>query len=277
VKRITRTGVFVAATTTVVIGGTLVSYAGWIAPASTVSAKARAGSMPPGVTPSAAIQNGQAVVSWSAQEILPGVEMTTYVVTAHDTASPAQPSVAHTVTASGAGTESATFTAAELAGGKWKWAIIPKLQTWTGAEGKLGTPKLVFPAAAPATVLAAAVTAVAATGTSPPTAPALAPAGPTPAATELPTPPTPLATGTGSVEPTPTATNGTADPDKTIDPDETATPDQAATPDRTAAPDKTAAPDRTAALAKTELLKAGPAPSDSPATHDPAPSTSAAG
>jgi len=156
-RRVLTTGIFVGATAAVVIGGTLVSYAGWIVPGPAAAATARAGSMPAGGTPDAEKVNGNAVVSWKAQEIVPGVRMTAYVVTAHDTDQTPRPSVAHTVSASGSGTESATFTAAELAGGKWKWAIAPKLQSWTGAEGSLSNPKLVFPGAAPAAALARAV------------------------------------------------------------------------------------------------------------------------
>jgi hypothetical protein len=151
-----KTGLFVGATAAVVISGTLVSYASWIVPGPEAAARAQAASMPGGVAPDARKVGGDAVVTWKAQEIVPGVKMTAYVVTAHDTDPTPRPSLARTVSASGSGTESVTFTAAELAGGKWKWAITPKLQSWTGAEGPLSNPKLVFPGAAPATDVAKA-------------------------------------------------------------------------------------------------------------------------
>lgn len=218
-NRLTKTGIFVAATAGVIVSGTLISNASWIAPTSAATVRVRAGSMPKGVTPSAAIQSGKAVVSWSAQEIVPSVKMTAYVVTAHDTEATPLPDVAHTVTASGAATESATFTAAELAGGKWKWAIIPKFQTWTGAEGKLSNPKLVFPAAAPATVLAAA-----ATGTNAPTPPTPAPVVPAPATAET-TAPAPE-TKPAAPKPDPT----TSAPDRSAEPAKTETPKVDPTP-----------------------------------------------
>ena len=210
-RRVLTTGIFVGATAAVVIGGTLVSYAGWIVPGPAAAATARAGSMPAGGTPDAEKVNGNAVVSWKAQEIVPGVRMTAYVVTAHDTDQTPRPSVAHTVSASGSGTESATFTAAELAGGKWKWAIAPKLQSWTGAEGSLSNPKLVFPGAAPTAALARAV----------PVAP----------------PATPLATPPVESTPRPTATTAAPPERPTAEPAaKTAAPAKSETPQAGPAP-----------------------------------------
>ncbi len=161
--------------------------------------------MPDGVTPSATDQNGKAVVSWSAQEIVPGVKMTAYVVTAHDTDPNPLPDVAHTVTASGADSESATFTAVELAGRKWKLGIIPKFRTWTGAEGKLSKDKVNFPAAAPtAPPVDPALPATRATTPAPETTPASPTADPTTSAPDKPAQPT--KTKTPKPDPTPSST-----------------------------------------------------------------------
>jgi hypothetical protein len=146
------------------------AYASWSVPVSDMSITVEAVSMPSGPTPVATADGAQAIVSWDAQQLTSGVKMTAYVVTAHDTEQPAKANVVRTVTASGRSTESASFTAAELVGGKWKWAITPRFQTWTGAEGKLSNPKLVFPAAAPTAGLAAAADSVVATGSVPATA-----------------------------------------------------------------------------------------------------------
>lgn len=163
-KRIVRAGIFIGATAAVVVGGTLVSYASWILPDPGVAAKTQASAMPPGVKPEAELGGDKAVVTWKGQEI-GGKRMTGYVVTAHDTDPTPLPSIARTVVASGESEQSATFTTAELAGGKWKWAITPKLQTWTGTEGELSNPKLVVAAPAPAAALAKAVAPVEAAST----------------------------------------------------------------------------------------------------------------
>ncbi|WP_297601899.1 hypothetical protein [Mycobacterium sp.] len=211
-RRIVKTGIFVGATTAVVISGTLVSYASWVLPDPAATAKAQAPSMPAGPTPGSKIVGPNAVVTWDVQQIVPGVKMTAYVVTAHDTdVTPLSP-IARTIAASGSATESATFTAAELAGGKWKWAITPKLESWTGTEGPLSNPKLVFPSAAPHT--AAAAKAVAAgTGNDATTAPTT-PAEPTP---------TPIST-TEAPAKKPEAEPTTSAPEKTVEPEKLESP-----------------------------------------------------
>ncbi|MFF5079853.1 hypothetical protein ACFY36_22605 [Actinoplanes sp. NPDC000266] len=149
------------------VAGTVVAYADWSVPASELTVTARVAAMPRGVTPSAAKQNGQAVVSWSAQELVPGVRMDHYVVTAHSVGAPARPDLTHTVAASGAATESVTFAVDAVAGGKWYWTIVPRYATWTGAEGRKsqqlsfpGKPATApAPAPAPAAGVAAAVAA----------------------------------------------------------------------------------------------------------------------
>lgn len=161
-RQFVRTGVLVGATAAVVIGGTLVSYASWMLPAPAATARVAAGAMPSGATPRAEAHGDKAVVTWSAQEIVPGVKVTAYVVTAHDTDQSPLPSIAHAVTASDSAVESITFTAAELAGGKWKWAITPRLGSWTGTEGALSNPPLAFP------INAALVVAKAKAATAPP-------------------------------------------------------------------------------------------------------------
>jgi hypothetical protein len=199
-RRIVKTGIFVGATASVLISGTLASYASWVLPGSSPAATVRTPSMPSGVTPNSKTITDGALVTWPAQK-LSGVKMTAYVVTAHDTDETPLPSIARTVTASGSEDESVTFTSAELAGGKWKWAIAPKLQSWTGPEGALSNPKLIFGAPTPATALAKAVT----TGTS----------------IEAPQAATSPAT---SGAPTPTPTSTTAAPVKNPGPDPTPSP-----------------------------------------------------
>jgi len=148
-RRHLRLGIVVATVGVVSIAGTLVARAGWTLPDQTVAAAARAATMPVGVTPRAAIQHGDAVVNWTAQEIVPGVPMSAYLVTAHDTDPRPLEDVVHTVTANGAGTESVVFPGSELAGGKWQFGIIGRYLSWTGPEGRLSNPKLTFTAAAP--------------------------------------------------------------------------------------------------------------------------------
>jgi hypothetical protein len=212
-RRVVKTGIFVGATAAVVISGTMVSYASWILPEPAATAKVQSPSMPGGVTPhSEKKADGNALVTWKPQE-LAGVKMTAYVVTAHDTDQTSLPPIARNVTASNAGDLSATFTAAELAGGKWKWAITPKLQSWTGAEGTLSNPKLVFPPASPTTSLAKA-----AAGTTTDAVQAVV----SPNATAVP-PPAPTSTTEGpartvQVSPAPSATERPPAPAKTESP-----------------------------------------------------------
>ena len=234
-KRFSRPVILGAAVLAFGIAGTAMAYA-WIVPAKNTDVRIRAAKMPTGVTPSASIQNGQAVVSWSAQEILPGIKMTSYVVTAHDV-SATHPAVSHTVTSVGGSTDSSTFTAAELASGRWKWTIIPKFQKWTGDEGKQSS-SITFPIA-PATVLADAVTAVTAAKTTPVDAP--------------------------------TAATAESAPNPLPSPSTTRTPENAV--EEPAVDPTTSAPDRSAEPAKTETPKVDPTPSGS--ASDPHPSLTA--
>jgi hypothetical protein len=135
------------------IGGTLVAYADWPIPG-TGSIAWRTAKIPRGVTPSVAKVEKKAVVSWSAQEIADGVKMKSYVVTAHSVEDPLRQAVTHVVTASGATTESVTFAANEVAGGKWYWTLIPKYGSWAGEESRKSD-KLNFPAPAAPTALVA--------------------------------------------------------------------------------------------------------------------------
>ena len=153
-RRGIKVGVF-AATVGLGASSTLVAYASWTVPSQGVAGRAVAGNMRQGVTPSAALQDGHAVVSWSAQELRAGVRMQRYTVTAHSVDLTPRPDVAHTVDATGASTESSVFTSSELGGGKWKWAITPRFETWVGAESHLSG-KVIFPPPAPAPVLAGA-------------------------------------------------------------------------------------------------------------------------
>ena len=170
--------------------GTYLAYADWSLPTTTVAVSAQAAKMPRGVTPSVAKQSKAAVVSWSAQELAPGVKMDHYVVTAHSVGKPALPDVSRPVRASGAASESVTFTASEVAGGRWSWTVTPRFTTWTGIASARSR-ELSFPAAAPADLSVAADTPTpAATPVVTPTA--SKPTTPSPAgkpATEPPTSP----------------------------------------------------------------------------------------
>lgn len=149
------------------VAGTVYAYAGgWTLTTNRASLTATVAKMPRGVEPSVAKQDGQAVVSWSAQELVAGVRMDHYVVTAHSVSEPARPDVAHAVAASGAATESLVFPAGEVGGGKWRWSIVPKYREWTGEASK-PSPKLAFPAVPVPQVAAAAVPPAAVTSPSP--------------------------------------------------------------------------------------------------------------
>jgi hypothetical protein len=126
--------------------GTVFAYAGgWALADNTAALTAKVARMPRGVEPSVAKQNGEAVVTWTAQELTPGSLMDRYVVTAHRVGGSAKPDVTRTVTASGAATEVATFTAGELAAGTWNWTVTPKFRDWTGDVSRKSR-NLTFPA-----------------------------------------------------------------------------------------------------------------------------------
>ncbi len=136
-----------AATTLALIGaGTMVAQASWTVPG-TAQVKAEATAMSRGSAPSVAKQNGGALVSWSAQEMVPGVRMQKYIVTAHSADDPPRADIVSTITATSADTLSAAFTGSVLAGGKWFWILVPEYELWAGAESKKSD-KLAFPAAA---------------------------------------------------------------------------------------------------------------------------------
>ncbi|MGK5679140.1 hypothetical protein [Actinoplanes sp. URMC 104] len=165
--------------------GTYVAYADWTVPASTVKVTMKAATMPKGTKPSVAAQSGTAVVSWSAQEIAPGVKMDRYVVIAYSQGVAPKPAIIRDVAATGAVSESAVFGAAEVAGGKWKWTVTPRFASWKGAES--GLSKALEFDAAPAAVLVEAPAETAAPSpaakATAPTAPATGPTTPVPEAT----------------------------------------------------------------------------------------------
>jgi hypothetical protein len=133
-KRWVRPVLILTVAATVTAAGTYVAYANWIVPSKQIHIQIKSATMPRGVTPTAAIVDGNALVSWKAQEIGPGTRMQSYIVTAHSTYSSVTPNVTHTVTAAGGATESITFSYGELRGGDWYWTLVPKFQSWAGAE-----------------------------------------------------------------------------------------------------------------------------------------------
>jgi hypothetical protein len=145
-KSLTKKLTIVTATVALVGAGTMIAQASWTIPG-TAKVKAKAAAMPRGAVPSAATQGDNTLVSWSAQEIAPGVRMQTYIVTAHSADDPPRADIARTVTATTADTQSAVFTGTVLAGGKWYWTLVPEYARWAGAESKKSD-KLAFPAAA---------------------------------------------------------------------------------------------------------------------------------
>ncbi|MBU2671036.1 hypothetical protein KOI35_46820 [Actinoplanes bogorensis] len=143
----------------VVAAGTIAANASWTIPI-TGTVNARTAKMPKGVKPSVAKQSKAAVVSWSAQEIVAGVKMDRYTVTAHSAGTPARPDIVWQVTASGGVSDTVTFAAAEVSGGTWSWTIVPHFAIWAGAESN-PSKALTFagtPAEAPAARVAAPVT-----------------------------------------------------------------------------------------------------------------------
>jgi hypothetical protein len=193
--------------TTVAMGaaGTIAASANWSS-TSSASGHGQLVSMPRGVEPNAVMTHGKAVVSWRAQTIAPGIEMTSYVVTARDTDKTPRSPVTHTVIASGTGNESTSFDPRELAGGSWNWAITPRFDSWVGAEGEPSKDELAFAAVTPTTALAAAVTA------------AIAPNAPGPATVESTEAP---ASTTEPPVKAPAAETTTSAPEKPITPEKT--------------------------------------------------------
>ena len=195
---------FIVAATVGSLSAGGIAYASWTMPIQTVKTKVVAATMPAGVTPSAALQDGRAVVSWSAQELRADLRMQRYTVTAHSVDGTHRPDVAHTVNDTGARTESAVFTAAELGGGKWKWAITPRFESWAGAEGHLSE-KITIPSRPEAVAVPARTTLP----SRPAPAAATVVASPTPADPPSPTPadtPSPVESTSAPVELSPAVT-----------------------------------------------------------------------
>ncbi len=205
-KSLTKKLTIVTATIALVGAGTMIAEASWTIPG-TAKVKAKAADMPRGAVPSAAEQGGNALVSWSAQEIAPGVRMQTYIVTAHSADDPPRADIARTVTATSADTQSAVFTGSVLAGGKWSWTLLPEYARWAGAESKKSD-KLTFPAVAgsPSVTTLVADSAAHAAAPAPSTTTAAAAAGP-PKQTDQ-----PPAAGTAPVEETPKPVEQTSSP-----------------------------------------------------------------
>jgi hypothetical protein len=127
--------------------GTISAYAAWSVPVDTLTVTAEAAEMPRGVTPRVAPRDGEAVVSWDAQELAPGTRMDHYVITAHHVGAPARPDITQTVAATGAATETHAFEASAVGGGRWFWTLVPRFASWSGAESAASA-ELSFPAAA---------------------------------------------------------------------------------------------------------------------------------
>ena len=119
----------------VVAVGSLAANAEWVIGGSS-KMKTHTAKMPRGTKPSVAQQSKAAVVSWSAQEVMPGVKMDRYTVTAHSADVPAKPDIVREINASGAAGETITFAAEQVAGGQWRWTVIPRFATWVGPESR---------------------------------------------------------------------------------------------------------------------------------------------
>lgn len=124
--------------------GTVYAYAGGWTVEGELVYSAKAAKMPRGVEPSVTKRSRQAVVTWGAQQIAPGVWMDHYVVTAHSDSTPPKPDVTRTVAAAGEPVESLAFAAADVAGGGWRWTITPRFRNWSGQKSP-SSRRLSFP------------------------------------------------------------------------------------------------------------------------------------
>jgi hypothetical protein len=185
----------------VATSGSFAAYATWAIPGAG-AVKTRAASVPRGVVPSVAKVGKKAVVSWSAQEIASGVKMKSYVVTAHRVDGPASQDLTRTVAASGGASDSVTFAPNEVAGGKWRWTVVPRFGSWAGAESGLSD-ALTF--AVPAPPRAADPEPPAPVPTSAPAA-AETPKEPEPSAEPTTSSPTPVPSPTETISVSPSAT-----------------------------------------------------------------------
>jgi len=138
-KRIVITVGAAATVSAVWSAGLYVASAGETLTANEVRVAIRMAVMPKGVTPSARLEGGVTILSWTAQQIVPGVKMKSYVVTAHDVSPAHHLAVAHSVNASGGSTERFAFATAELGAGRWRWTITPHFDAWIGDEGDPST------------------------------------------------------------------------------------------------------------------------------------------
>jgi hypothetical protein len=145
--------------------GTVIAYASWPVPSKPVQAKVRAVDMPQGVRPSVAKNGGDAVVTWSPQEIGPGSTMHSYLVRRHNVDDA-------TVTKAFAPVTGTTFTDVGVPTGRWYWTVTPRFAGWTGEESKKSA-NLSFSAPEPTALVASTSAAQApppaSTGTPPAT------------------------------------------------------------------------------------------------------------
>jgi hypothetical protein len=119
----------VAAALGIASTGGFVAYASWNTRSPDVSLKVRAATMPRGVTPKVTAVGRKAVVRWRAQQVVTGVPVTSYVVTAHNWAGNGSQDVTLTRPATGGSAETVSFA---VSGGKWTWTIVPKFGSWSG-------------------------------------------------------------------------------------------------------------------------------------------------
>ncbi|MEU7902792.1 hypothetical protein [Actinoplanes sp. NPDC049118] len=210
-RRPKRTVLALGVALTLAIGGTLAANATWSIPGRSTPVKLTAAQMPRGPKPDVTKEGGSAVVTWSAQEIVPGVAMRGYIVTRYD----ADDESSHEAFAAIPGT---TLTDADVPAGKFYWTVTPKFAAWTGEESKKSE-NVKF--SAPAGSARTAVVAVpSATGPVAPTAAATQTAGggdetadppPAPAATtEAPAETVPVPAPVVTTTPPPTATSAPA-------------------------------------------------------------------
>ncbi|MET8150520.1 hypothetical protein ACIBSW_03570 [Actinoplanes sp. NPDC049668] len=128
-RRPKRTVLIAGVVLTLAAGGTLAANATWSIPGRSAPMNLKTAEMPRGPKPNVTKQGGAAVVTWSAQEIVPGVAMRGYVITRYDADddSPAEAFPAVTGT---------TLTDADVPAGKFYWTVTPKFAAWSGEESK---------------------------------------------------------------------------------------------------------------------------------------------
>jgi hypothetical protein len=128
------------------LGGSMYAFAAWQTPVQAVTAKLQVADMPPGLQPSVDRRGKNAIVTWTAQRIVPGVKMQGYVVTRLNVDDPSATPFTDTTTTAG-------YRDVRVPKGSWTWTVRPVFETWQGEDGPASQP-LTFNGPAAAGLLA---------------------------------------------------------------------------------------------------------------------------